>query len=121
MVYILGLFYTFLIAVIRGDIEGGGPVESLIRLVTQNNQTVLLEPTWYNRFAIQTDKVLLYVLEVVSRIIPNLTSLDTTQYVAEGFDIPPALLIRNALIVLGYVIPLIIGGYFLFRSREVAV
>jgi ABC-type transport system involved in multi-copper enzyme maturation permease subunit len=121
MVYVLGLFYNFLVAVIRGDIEGGGPVESLIRLVTQDNQVTLLEPTWYNVLAQRTDHVLLWVLEVIARIIPNLTTLDTTQYVAEGFNIPPLLLVRNALIVLGYVIPLIIGGYFLFRSREVAV
>lgn len=121
MVYVLGLFYNFLVSVIRGDIEGGGPIESLIRLVTQNNQVNLLDPTWYNRLAIQTDKVLLGVLDVVSRVIPNLTTLDTTQYVAEGFNIPAGLLLRNLLIVLGYVIPLIIGGYFLFRSREVAV
>lgn len=119
-IYTIGFFYGFLVAVIRGEIQGGGPIESFIRLVTMANQTVLLEPTWYNRLAASVDKGLLWLLEIVSRLIPDLTTLDTTQYVAEGFDIPIRLLFRDALIVIGYVVPAVLVGYYLFRNREIA-
>lgn len=119
-VYALGLFHNFLAAVISGEIEGGGPIESFLRIVTQNNQTVLLEPTWYNRLAVNLDKILLWILDLVARMLPNLTTLDTTQYVAEGFDIPASLLARNFLTVLGYVVPVAVAGFYLFKSREIA-
>lgn len=119
-VYILGTFHDFLWELAHGDSLGGGAVESIIRIVTQDNQTNTLDPTFGNRIAQAIDAVLNALLYRVSLVIPNLSLLDTTSFVAEGFDIPMGLLERNVLLVLGYVGPVILLGYILLKNREIA-
>lgn len=120
MIYILGVNYDFLQGVIRGDVKGGGPIESAIRLVTQNNQTTELDQTLFNRIAIKVDDVILSLMDSLSNVIPNLSTLDTVEFVAKGFDIPTRLLFHNVAIVFAYVIPAIVAGYFMLKSREIA-
>lgn len=120
MVYILGFFYTFMMGIITGEVAGGGPIESAIRLYTQNNQTTALEPGLFTTITSIVDKSLLWIMERLARVIPDLTTLDTASYVAQGFDIPDYILIRNVVIVLGYVVPVVIAGFLLLKSREIA-
>jgi hypothetical protein len=119
-IYVLGIFHKFLLSVVRGDVAGGGPIESLIRLVTQNNQLNLLERSFFNDNARRIDDLLLNLLDRLALIIPDLSTLDATQFVAEGFDIPTRLLLRNVVIIFAYVIPMAAAGYFLFQNREIA-
>lgn len=120
MVYILGVNYVFLQGVITGRVVGGGPIESAIRLVTQNNQVTQLDPTPYNRLALNIDKGILWVMDKIANVVPNLSNLDTVEFVAKGFDIPSSLLIQNIVVIFGYVVPVLIAGYFLLKSREIA-
>ncbi|QDU64156.1 ABC-2 family transporter protein [Planctomycetes bacterium Pan216] len=120
MVYILGFFHDFMIGIVTGQVRGGGPLESSIRLFTQNNQVTDLDPNFFNRIALGVDMLLLELMRALAYIIPNLTLLDTAEFVASGFDIPWALLLRNALFVIGYVVPVVIFGYFVFKNRELA-
>jgi hypothetical protein len=118
--YIIGLVHHFLMEVAGGKILGGGPIESLVRLVTQMNQQADIEQGFV-RWAITTfDPILARLLSAVGAVIPDLSTIETSEYVASGFDIPAWLMARNALLVIGYVIPVIIVGYFLFRGRETA-
>src|SRR6185295_16830158 len=41
---VLGFFTQFVLDVARGTIQGGGPVESLVRILKQQNVTLELEP-----------------------------------------------------------------------------
>lgn len=120
MVYILGINYQFLRGVISGNVEGGGPIESAIRLITQANQVTDLDPTPFHRFALRVDQFVLWIMDKLSNVIPNLSTLDTAEFVAKGFDIPGSLLIQNIIVILGYVVPVLIAGYFLLKSREIA-
>lgn len=120
VVYIVGTFYPFLMSVIRRDVPGGGPIESAIRLINQDNQTTDLEQTAGNRLALMIDRYVLTGMDMVSRVIPDLSQLDMTSYVAEGYAIPNAEFVRNILVVVAYVIPVVLVGYFLLKSRELA-
>lgn len=117
-VYFMGLFHDFLMTVASGQNLGGGPVESMIRLVLQKNQTIDLDPGFMTSLAKTVDPYLLHIMGAVGAVIPNLSTVETSEYVASGFDIPTWLLVRNALVVVGYVVPFLVAGCFLFRARE---
>lgn len=119
-IYIVGQYHDFLMGVVTKEQVGGGPLESLIRLVSQNNQMNPLENTIFNNLAKNIDHGLLHFMYLFAQLVPNLSTLHTANFVAEGFDIPLALMARNFTIIVGYVIPVIIVGYFLLRNREVA-
>jgi hypothetical protein len=119
-VYVMGLFHDFLMQVASGQSLGGGPIESAIRLFTQQNQTNELDPGFFTNLAKLVDPILTRVLGAIGSVIPDLGTLETVEYVAAGFDIPASLIARNTIIVLGYVVPVLVAGYFLFRSRETA-
>ncbi len=118
--YIVGLVHNFLMEVASGQVQGGGPIESLVRLVTQMNQTADLEQGFVRWAVTVVDPILARLLGAVGAVVPNLSTIETAEYVASGFDIPAWLMTRNALLVIGYVIPVVIVGYFLFRGRETA-
>jgi hypothetical protein len=41
-------------------------------------------------------------------------------FVAEGFNIPNGYLITSLLLLLGYLFPFLLAGYYLLNAREVA-
>lgn len=119
-VYVLGSFYDFMVKVVNQEVAGGGPVESAIRLWNQDNQLTLLDPTLFNRVAQTLDTGVLTLLDRVSLLTPNLNSINTTIFLAEGFNIDGEFLMRNTLIVLAYIIPAIVVGFYILRNREIA-
>lgn len=121
MIFVVGFYHSFLDQLVRGEVKGGGPVESFFRLVTQDAQITLLPDTILSKIIVAVDQVLLRLLQALSFVVPNLTSLDTTQFVAEGYDIPLAWLARNVFMILGYVVPVIVAGYFCLKNREIAL
>lgn len=116
--YFAGLSYQLMISIVTGSFLGGGPFESAIRMFEHRNQIESLPPTTINKIALWTDDKVIVVYRVLLDLIPNLSVLDTTPYVAQGFDIPESLLLRNTLIVIGYVIPAMLAGVYCFRARE---
>jgi hypothetical protein len=84
------------------------------------NQTADLEQGFVRWAVTKLDPILARLLGAVGSVVPDLSTIETAEYVASGFDIPSWLMARNALLVIGYVIPVVIVGYFLFRGRETA-
>ena len=101
-------------------VVGGGPFESLIRLLTHDNQMSDLAGTPGVVVAKTLDAVVMPVMSRMVYLIPNLSSLDVTNTVAEGFAVTGPLVIQNSLIALAYVVPFSIFGYFILKNREVA-
>jgi hypothetical protein len=120
MIYIVGFYHGFIIEIVTGQVKGGGPIESAIRLVTQDNQVTPLEEGLFTTIVQRVDSVMLTLMQALAGVAPNLSTLDTTQFVAEGFDIPWALVLRNVLAVVGYVVPVLVTGYFFLKTREIA-
>ena len=101
-------------------IIGGGPFESLIRLLSHDNQVNDLAPTLGVVVAKTFDSILMPVMSRMVYLIPNLSSLDVSNTVAEGFAVGSPLLLNNTLIALAYALPFSIAGYFILKNREVA-
>lgn len=110
---ILGRFYL-------STLEGGGPFESLIRLLTHDNQMSDLAATPGTVVAKTLDSVVMPVMSRMVYLIPNLASLDVSNTVAEGFAVTGPLVLQNTMIALAYVVPFSIFGYFILKNREVA-
>jgi hypothetical protein len=108
---------------VTGDasiVPGGGPVESLYRIVTQTSITLELDPTPAVQAMKLADTLLLAPMRVAAGLFPSLTTLGTSDFVAGGFDIPADLLAAHAAETLAYVAAFCIAGAFCLRAREVA-
>ncbi|GEM_PF-5675075 len=119
-VFIGGVSMPLLSDIASGKAAGGGPLEAVHRLVTQNNlQTPLDRDVWTSTLH-AADKGLQAVLSGLTYVLPNLRTFNTAPLVAHGFDIGAGVLLTNMVMALGYVVPFILVGYFLFISREIA-
>jgi hypothetical protein len=116
----LGFFRQFFTDVATGKQVGGGPVESLVRLVTQRNMMTEIEDSFGTRLMHVADEVLRTGMKGLTYVLPDFRSFSTVDYVAYGFDIPINRIAQDVTIGLAYVVGLCVIGYFLLRTREVA-
>jgi hypothetical protein len=117
----LGFFRRFFLAVALGTQIGGGPLESLYRLVTQMNQMSPLPENFGTAMLVNIDTYLFKpAMLSLTYILPNLQSLNTVDYVKYGFSIPMNHLVQASLTCLVYVAGAFVIGYFFLRTREVA-
>lgn len=121
IVYLIGMFKTFIIGVASGTLPGGGPLESLIRLLTQKNIVIGLDmgPV-VDRAVPIIDKVLMFFVWVAAEIFPDYRSFNTSRFVAYGYNIDGNLLSQHCLITVAFVLVLSVYGYFFLKSREIA-
>tara|TARA_R110002049_G_scaffold4601_6_gene32888 strand:- start:89136 stop:91034 length:1899 start_codon:yes stop_codon:yes gene_type:complete len=105
-----------------GISRGGGPIESMVRLLKQDAMTTELDVEGLASKVIKTvDAGIIYVLDAIATALPNLPKMvSTAEYAASGFDIFGALLARHAVATLGYCILAFLVSYFFLKSREIA-
>jgi ABC-type transport system involved in multi-copper enzyme maturation permease subunit len=120
-----GMFVDFVTKLAQHQVIGGGPMEQLIRMLTQQNITTELEPGLRTTVAQLTDRVVELPMYVLSSVLPDFGKLSFPDdqgrlCVASGFDIAPDAILQGTAIVLGFVLPLIVAGYFFLKTREVA-
>jgi hypothetical protein len=116
-----GYFREFLDELGRGIALGGGPMESLYRILTQNNLTSELEKSITTVVLVWSDKLLFRApLFVAAHTLPDLNSLSDVHYVAKGYNIPLDVLTIHLTMALGYFVPIMILGFLFFKMREVA-
>jgi hypothetical protein len=119
--YLGGFFQDFIRGLASDKVVGGGPMESLVRMVNREAMTTSLQATPGVRLALGTDKVYGWIMRRVLDVIPDINRLDWTKYVAEGFDIGFLDLIAvNGLMVAAYLVPCALVGYYLMKWREIA-
>jgi len=108
---------------VTGDssiVPGGGPIESLYRIVTQESITVELAASPAVQIMKTVDTFLLAPMQLLAGIFPSLSSLGTSDFVAGGFDIPFDLVAEHGMETIGYLLAFFIAGAFCLRAREVA-
>jgi hypothetical protein len=120
--FCLGLFKDDITQIALGTSAGGGPVESMIRLVNRHALAVQLEKTPAVRVATWFDESYRWVLSHFLKLIPDVGRYDLSKYVANGFDISwgSVLLVDNLIPLVGYLLPWVVLGYYLMKYREVA-
>jgi ABC-type transport system involved in multi-copper enzyme maturation permease subunit len=120
-VYMAGFFQDFIRDLATQRNVGGGPMESLVRMVNREALTVPLQATPGAKLAMGGDKIYSWILRRALNIIPDTDRLDWTNYVAEGFNISILDLISlNAIMVLAYLVPCALVGYYFMKWREIA-
>jgi hypothetical protein len=119
-IVVAGLFSSFMTDLAYGKTYGGGPVESIIRLFTQQNQITELDPGLTTTVAKMSDVVLLGFLRAIAAVIPAIGNFSYSAWVAEGFNVPTDVLLIHLATLLGFLAPLAVTGYFFLKTREVA-
>jgi hypothetical protein len=114
------LAFAFLIDFSRQAIMGGGPFESLIRIVSHDNQMSELTPTAAVVLAKTLDSLVMPVMSMLVYLVPNFQALDVSNLVADGFMVSWPVIISNALLAVGYALPFSFAGYLILKNREVA-
>ena len=116
----LGFFRQFFVDVAIGKQVGGGPLESLYRIVTQMNQVSPLSENFGTSLIKSIDDVLKIGMQSLAFVLPDFRSFSTVSYVAYGYNIPMNQLFQDLTVCFAYVAGLFVIGYFFLRTREVA-
>ncbi|MGW8257206.1 MAG: ABC transporter permease [Thermoguttaceae bacterium] len=121
-----GFFQQFLYEVATqhtiegGKFYGGGPFESILRMITQHNITTDMAPGLGITVMQTLDRLAEPVLLVMATILPDFSRFSFADYVAYGFNIPGNQLLKFTLCMLAYVGPMFVAAYYFLKTREVA-
>lgn len=118
---VVGYFSNFIFDVASGGQEGGGPIESLIRIVTQQNVSVDLEIGKAPATIVQGfDIGFMMFMQAMTGMLPDYGKFSTTQYVAYGYNIDGTLMSIQLLTAFCYVFVVSLIAYYLLKTREIA-
>ena len=119
-IMITGVFHQYVLKLANGLTEGGGVLESMYRLLRQDNMITELPDNVLGDVISMSDQAINYVIGFVGCLSPDLSLFASSEYVASGFDIPWNLMTIDALTTLAFLIPLCIVGYLCMKLREIA-
>ena len=118
---VLGFFGQFVRDIASGVQQGGGPVESLIRILTQQNVSTDLEIyEWVGKGIKGIDWVVMQSMRGGTYILPDYTRFSMTQFVASGYDIYGSLVGQQVTMAIVYFLAVAVVGYFFLKTREIA-
>lgn len=117
---VLGYFANFVRGMFYHEVEGGGPSESLVRMIRQQNMIVELEPGVTKVFVKSFDFVTVTLMTGICSLLPDYGGFDNSDFVANGFDIHNSLILRDFVVTVVYVGVLTTVGYFFLKTREIA-
>lgn len=120
LIYFLGYFTDLLNDVALNRNVGGGPFESMSRLVKTEQPTTPLDDTAGAKVLQGLDIGWAWVVRRIQNLIPDVESFTWTHFVSEGFNINAEYLVINLLVTIGYLLPWGILAYYLMKSREIA-
>ena len=114
------LFRGFLDRLLSGELEGSGTIESVIRMVRHMNPTSELTVGSSTGAIHAFDQMLAAQLWLANWVIPDFGHFTrTTEFVANGFDVPWSAGILPCLATtFGFIIPCLVIGHFSLKLRE---
>jgi ABC-type transport system involved in multi-copper enzyme maturation permease subunit len=115
-----GFFNDFMLRLATGQTYGGGPFESIIRILTQQNMTSPMEPGLRTTVAQTLDQAAEVVLRGMSTILPDFGRFSFAEYVASGFNISGDTVLTFTCRAFAFVLPVLVAGYLCLKNREVA-
>lgn len=119
-IVICGFFPELIQEVGRGKMVGGGPIEQAIRLANNTNQLIPLEETPAKKVGDVFDRGIEWFYRRIAHAFPDVDRFDWSNYVAEGFNIPAGEMLMSFFVLVGYLLPWAVVGYYMMRSREIA-
>jgi hypothetical protein len=104
-----------------GRSAAGGPATAMNKLLRAEMPTAPSDPANPLTGALDMfDVVFAWIVRRFINVVPDVYGFSWTDYVKEGFDVPPEYLVMNFLVTAAYLLPWFILGYYLLRSREIA-
>jgi hypothetical protein len=117
----MGMFAGFIGDIQTGEAPGGGPIESIVRNITQQGATLELEMGDTAIEAIESlDGFYLNTMESLAKLAPDFSKFNMSSKVAYGYDIHMDLILRQLVTTMVYFFVLVLAGYFILTSREIA-
>lgn len=117
---IIGFFTGFIRDLLGPEAVGGGPIESLIRVVTQNNMVSELETGVLTTLMKNIDLFLLQLMAGLTYLAPNFAVLNFSNYLTYGYAIDTQRIFIALTITIIFCVGLTIVGYFSLKTREIA-
>ena len=126
---VVGYFGEFIAGVTQSTItpdslqavQGGGPIEALIRIIFQLN--LQSDPEIGNipfQIVRGIDFAFMHLLSLFTVILPNYVSFSTSEYVANGFNIDAGTMSILMLKTFAYFVVVSLVGFFFLKTRELA-
>ena len=117
----MGMFAGFIGDIQTGEAPGGGPIESIVRNITQQGATLELEMGDTAIEVIESlDGFYLNTMESLAKLAPDFSKFNMSAKVAYGYDIHMDLILRQLVTTMVYFFVLVLAGYFILTSREIA-
>jgi hypothetical protein len=120
VIFLTGYFSDHLNDLAYNRNVGGGPFESMSRLVRAETPTAPAAETAGTRVLQGLDVGGAWLFRRIQNMIPDVESFTWTHFVSEGFNINTEYLVVNLLVTFGYLLPWAVLAYYLMKSREVA-
>jgi hypothetical protein len=99
--------------------SGTGLFDSLVRIPTHTNPTVELGDKFVYKMIKVLDEIELNGLWAIQHLFPDFGSFDTTEYVANAYDVPwSEAMLPSLMTTAGFCLPWILVGYFSLQLRE---
>ena len=115
-----GLFNDFMTELAYHQVMGGGPFESLDRIVKQQNVVSDLDPGLGTTMVKMMDVPAEYFLRLMSSILPSFGDFSYSGFVAYGYNVDLNTLVVHLLTTLAFLVPLFVAGFFFLKTREIA-
>jgi hypothetical protein len=114
-----GFFNAFMLRLATGQTYGGGPFESIIRILTQQNMTSEIEPGLRTTLAQALDQAAEVMLRGMATILPDFGRFSFAEYVASGFNISGDTVLTFVCRAFAFVLPVLVASYLCLKNREV--
>jgi hypothetical protein len=114
-----GFFSDFMFRLATGQTYGGGPFESIIRLLTQQNMISEMEPGIQTNVAQTLDRVMGVAMRGMATILPDFGRFSFANYVASGFNISGDTVLIFTCRAFAFVLPVFVAGYLFLKNREI--
>ncbi|OWK40515.1 hypothetical protein [Fimbriiglobus ruber] len=121
ILFIAGYASDHLTDMASGRSNVGGPFRAVNQLLKAEQPTAIVDSgNPLTRAAEGGDVVFSWLVRRFINLVPDVYAYSWTDFVSEGFNIPLENLVMNLVVLVAYLLPWFILGYFLIRSREVA-
>lgn len=117
---IFGFFSEWLNKFASFSIEGGGPVESFVRLITQKNVNTPFPESLGTTIMERIDWFFISMVGAVTKIVPNFAKLDFSDFLTHGYFVDNDRLLVAMFLSAAFCLGLTFVGYFCLKTRELA-
>jgi hypothetical protein len=119
--FLAGYFADHLSDMATGKSFVGGPFQAMNQLLEAKPATTPMEDSNpLTKVAQGGDAVFSWLVRRFINLVPDVEAFSWTQFLSEGFNIPAEYLVMNVVVLVGYLLPWFVLGFYLMRSREVA-